>query len=77
VQRASPSGWSVRTDVTPAGGLKPIWEYPNAHVDEFVQFMSDRAEVERWRHTFALYFGEVQGAPSPGWLGLHPGSPVT
>jgi ABC-type Fe3+ transport system substrate-binding protein len=77
VQRASPSGWSVRTDVTPAGGLKPIWEYPNAHVDEFVQFMSDRAEVERWRQTFALYFGEVQGAPSPGWLGLHPGSPVT
>jgi ABC-type Fe3+ transport system substrate-binding protein len=77
VQQASSNGWSVRTDVPPAGGLRPIWEYPNAHVDEFVQFMSDRAEVERWRQTFALYFGEVQGAPSPGWLGLHPGRSVT
>jgi ABC-type Fe3+ transport system substrate-binding protein len=77
VQAGSFNGWSVRTDVTPTGGLKPIWEYPNAHVDEFAQFVSDRAEVERWRQTFALYFGEVQGAPSPGWLGLHPGQPAT
>lgn len=77
VQQASSNGWSVRTDVPPAGGLRPIWEYPNAHVDEFAQFMSDRAEVERWRQTFALYFGEVQGAPSPGWLGLHPGRSAT
>jgi ABC-type Fe3+ transport system substrate-binding protein len=77
VQRASSSGWPVRTDVAPAGGLDPIWEHPNAHVDEFEQFMSDRAEVERWRQTFALYFGEVQGDPSPGRLGLHPGRPVT
>jgi ABC-type Fe3+ transport system substrate-binding protein len=73
VQQAAPSGWSVRTDVTPAGGQKPIWDYPNAHVDHFDQFMADRAEVERWRQTFTLYFGEVQGPPSPGWLGLHPG----
>jgi len=36
-------------------------------------FMADRAEVERWRQTFSLYFGEVVGAPTPGWLGLHPG----
>jgi len=77
VQKAAFNGWSVRTDVVPAGGLKPIWEYPGAHVDEFVEFMGDRAEVERWRQSFALYFGEVQGGPSPGWLGLHPGQPVT
>jgi hypothetical protein len=32
-----------------------------------------RAEAERWRQTFTLYFGEVHGAPTPGWLGLHPG----
>jgi ABC-type Fe3+ transport system substrate-binding protein len=75
VQRASPSGWPVRTDVAPAGGLDPIWEYPNAHVEQFEQFVSDRAEVERWRQTFALYFGEVRGDPSPGRLGLHPGRP--
>jgi ABC-type Fe3+ transport system substrate-binding protein len=73
VQRTSFDGWSVRTDVTPAGGLKPIWEYRNAHLDGFPRFMADRAEVERWKQTLALYFGEVQGAPTPGWLGLHPG----
>jgi ABC-type Fe3+ transport system substrate-binding protein len=73
VQQASFNAWSVRTDVIPAGGLKPIWEYPNAHLDGFPRFMADRAEVERWKQTFALYFGEVQGPPSPGWLGLHPG----
>lgn len=74
VQQSAFDGWSVRTDVTPAGGLKPIWQYPNAHLDGFPRFMADRAEVERWKQTFALYFGEVQGTPTPGWLGLHPGS---
>jgi len=73
VQQASFDGWSVRTDVTPPGGLRPIWEYPDAHLDQFPRFMADRAEAERWRQTFSLYFGEVQGAPTPGWLGLHPG----
>jgi len=76
VQNAAPDGWSVRTDVPPGDGLKPIWEYPSAHVDHFVQFMADRAEVERWRQTFTLYFGEVQGPPSTGWLGTHPGDQV-
>jgi ABC-type Fe3+ transport system substrate-binding protein len=74
VQASAFDGWSVRTDVAPAGGLKPIWEYPNADLDGFPEFMNDRAEAERWKQTFALYFGEVQGPPSPGWLGLHPGS---
>ncbi|MFJ3306971.1 ABC transporter substrate-binding protein [Streptomyces sp. NPDC086549] len=73
-QQASFNGWSVRTDITPPAGLKPIWEYPNAHVDGFPRFMADRAEVERWKQTFALYFGEVKGDPTPGWLGLHPGA---
>lgn len=74
VQQASFDGWAVRTDVRPQGGLKPIWEYPNAHLDGFPHFMADRAEAERWRQTFSLYFGEVQGPPSPGVLGLHPGA---
>ncbi|MEU9169844.1 ABC transporter substrate-binding protein [Streptomyces sp. NPDC048420] len=73
-QQNARNGWSVRTDVTPAGGLKPIWEYPNAHVDGFPKFMEDRAEVERMKQTFALYFGEVKGDPTPGSLGLHPGA---
>ncbi|ELP63036.1 ABC transporter substrate-binding protein [Streptomyces turgidiscabies] len=74
MQNNSFNGWSVRTDITPPAGLKPIWEYPNAHVDGFPRFMSDRAAVERWKQTFALYFGEVKGDPTPGTLGLHPGA---
>jgi ABC-type Fe3+ transport system substrate-binding protein len=73
-QAASRNGWSVRTDVTPYAGLKPVWEFPNAHVDGFPRFMQDRAAAERLRQTFSLYFGEVKGDPSPGWPGLHPGS---
>lgn len=73
-QQGSFNGWSVRTDITPPAGLKPVWEYPNAHIDGFPRFMADRAEVERWKQTFALYFGEVKGDPTPGWLGLHPGA---
>ena len=67
------NGWSVRTDVRPAGNLKPVWEYANAHVGEFPEFMADRALVERWRQTFVMFLGDVQGPPSPGVLGLHPG----
>ena len=73
VQKASWNGWSVRRDVRPEGNLRPIWDYPTANIVEFVAFMHNRAEVEHWKQTFALYFGEVQGRPSPGWLGLRPG----
>ncbi|MGH1553390.1 ABC transporter substrate-binding protein [Streptomyces sp. L7] len=73
-QQASFNGWSVRTDITLPAGLKPIWEYPNANIDGFPASWADRAAVERWKQTFALYFGEVKGDPSPGWLGLHPGA---
>jgi ABC-type Fe3+ transport system substrate-binding protein len=65
--------WSVRTDVTPHAGYRPIWDYPNANLDGFDTFMADRALVECFRQQLTLYVGEVTGAPSPGWLGLHPG----
>jgi len=68
------NGWSVRTDVTPAGDLPPIWTYSNGHLDGFPTFMADRALAEQYRQTYSLYIGEVQGAPSPGWLGLYPGA---
>ncbi|BBC38869.1 hypothetical protein SGFS_101630 [Streptomyces graminofaciens] len=72
-QKASFNGWSVRTDVTPNASLKPVWEIPDAHVDGFPRFMEDRANIERLKQTFALYFGEVKGDPTPGVLGLRPG----
>jgi ABC-type Fe3+ transport system substrate-binding protein len=65
--------WSVRTDVAPHAGYRPIWDYPNANVNGFDTFMADRALLERFRQQLTLYVGEVTGAPSPGWLGLHPG----
>ncbi|MFF5494438.1 ABC transporter substrate-binding protein [Streptomyces aquilus] len=73
-ERQTSSSWSVRTDVAAPTGLRPVWEYPNANVDGFPRFMEDRAKVEQLKQTFALYFGEVKGDPTPGWLGLHPGA---
>ena len=73
-ERQTSNSWSVRTDIAPPTGLKPIWDYPNANVDGFPRFMEDRAKVERLKQTFALYFGEVRGDPTPGWPGLHPGA---
>ncbi|ETK77786.1 hypothetical protein F442_16337 [Phytophthora nicotianae P10297] len=60
---------SVRTDINMANP----WEIPEANMAAFPLFMEDRAKVEQWKQTFALYFGEVHGEPSPGVLGLHPG----
>lgn len=64
--------WSVRTDVAPPKGYKHIWEYNNTDPAAFAKFMQDRSAVERFRSQMTLYFGEVKGDPSPGWLGLHP-----
>jgi ABC-type Fe3+ transport system substrate-binding protein len=64
--------WSVRTDVAPPKGYRPIWEYRNANLDGFERFMSDRRLVESFRQQLTLCVGEVHGAPSPGWLGPHP-----
>jgi len=68
------SGWSVRTDIGPVGGLPPIWEYENAFLYDFPMFMEDRQQVEAWRQTFALFFGDTQGEPTPGRLGFRPGA---
>ncbi|POM67153.1 ABC Superfamily [Phytophthora palmivora] len=60
---------SPRTDIN----TKKPWNIPEANMAAFSKFMEDRATVEQWKQTFALYLGEVQGKPSPGWLGLYPG----
>ncbi|EGZ28075.1 hypothetical protein PHYSODRAFT_258322 [Phytophthora sojae] len=57
---------SPRTDIKP-------WDIPEANMAVFPKFMEDRAAAEEWRQTFTLHIGEVQGKPSPGWIGLHPG----
>ncbi|CAK4637039.1 hypothetical protein LEN26_000143 [Aphanomyces euteiches] len=63
---------SVPTDIPPPTGYKFAWEYANANSLEFAKFMEDRANVERLKFTFGLYFGEVQGPPTPGVYGVHP-----
>ncbi|KAG7401939.1 hypothetical protein PHYBOEH_009519 [Phytophthora boehmeriae] len=60
---------TVRTDINQTHP----WNIPEANMAAFPEFMADREKVEHWKQTFALYFGEVQGAPSPGVIGLHPG----
>ncbi|RLN31374.1 hypothetical protein BBO99_00006724 [Phytophthora kernoviae] len=60
---------SVRTDIN----VNKPWDIPEANMAAFPEFMEDREKVEIWKQTFALYFGEVQGDPTPGWPGLHPG----
>lgn len=46
--------------------------FPEANMAAFAKSMEDGEKVEQWQQTLALYFGEVQGAPTPGWLELHP-----
>jgi ABC-type Fe3+ transport system substrate-binding protein len=65
--------WPTRTDVAPADEYRPIWEYPNAYVDEFPQMMADRGAMERLRSELTQYIGEPQGPPSAGVQGLYPG----
>jgi ABC-type Fe3+ transport system substrate-binding protein len=54
--------WSVRRDVAPPAGLKPLSSYTNTDPDAFARFMSDRAEVERFRSRVERYVGRVEGA---------------
>lgn len=64
--------WSVRTDVQAPAGYKPIWEYDNANLKGFEEFMSNREEVERFKAQIQLYVGDVQGESSAGNRGLTP-----
>jgi ABC-type Fe3+ transport system substrate-binding protein len=68
--------WSVRADVTPPAGLKPLADYHTTDPLAFPKFMSDRAAVERFKSQVELYVGAVQG-PNPAdpqnTLGRTPG----
>lgn len=64
--------WSVRTDVPAPAGYKPIWQYPNANLKGFEQFMGDRAALEQFRSQVRLFVGDVKGESSAGELSLTP-----
>ena len=56
--------WSVRDDVAPPTGLKPLSSYKTTDPLAFPAFMRDRAAVERFRSQVQLYIGQVTG-PNP------------
>jgi ABC-type Fe3+ transport system substrate-binding protein len=69
--------WSVRKDVAPPTGLRPLASYKQTSVNNFAAFMANRAAVEQFRTQVQLYAGQVQG-PDPadptGSLGPAPGA---
>jgi len=75
-QLIAPWTWSVRKDVAPPAGLRPLATYHQTDVAGFQAFMSDRDAVERFRSQLQLYVGQVVG-PDPAdptnTLGLTPG----
>jgi len=56
--------WSVRQDVPPPAGYRPLVEYRNTSHVAFRDFMTDRAGVERFKSQIELYVGAPQG-PNP------------
>lgn len=63
-QQTSVPQWSVRSDVPPPPGYRPILAYGNTSHREFHEFMTDRAAVEQFRSQIELYVGAPQG-PNP------------
>jgi ABC-type Fe3+ transport system substrate-binding protein len=63
-QQTAVPQWSVRSDVPPPPGYKPILAYGNTSHLEFHRFMKNRAAVERFKSQIELYVGTPQG-PNP------------
>jgi ABC-type Fe3+ transport system substrate-binding protein len=53
--------WSVRNDVQPPAGLKPIFDYQLAN--DFRSFIVNERLVQEERKRFASYIGPPKGAP--------------
>jgi ABC-type Fe3+ transport system substrate-binding protein len=56
--------WSVRKDVPPPAGYKPLLEYSNTNPVGFHNWMKDRAAIEQFKSQIELYVGRPQG-PNP------------
>jgi ABC-type Fe3+ transport system substrate-binding protein len=63
-QQTAVPQWSVRSDVPPPPGYKPILAYRNTSHLDFHEFMKDRAAVEQFKSQIELYVGAPQG-PNP------------
>ena len=63
-QQTAVPQWSVRSDVPPPPGYRPILAYGNTSHLEFHEFMKNRAAVEQFKSQIELYVGAPQG-PNP------------
>jgi ABC-type Fe3+ transport system substrate-binding protein len=57
-QQAKFTGWSVRADVAPPAGLKPIFRYTLAN--NYADFVSDQTRLAELRKRFEGYTGPVK-----------------
>ncbi|PVZ96595.1 hypothetical protein BB558_007487 [Smittium angustum] len=56
--------WPTRQDIQPQGGLKKIYDYPNASPSEFIEFMKNTTHHQELRDKITQIIGPVIG-PSP------------
>ncbi len=59
--RLPPGYWSVRQDVAPPTGLRPVFEYNVAN--DFRAFVADEARLEELRRRYQEYIGPIRGEP--------------
>jgi len=59
-QQAKVGTWSVRSDVSPPAGFKPIFSY--LIVNDYVAFLSDQTKIADLRKRFEAYTGPVVNA---------------
>lgn len=65
--------WSVRTDVKPPPATAPSGTTRTPTSRASSVSCQTAPSPNGFRQQLTLYVGEVNGDPSPGWLGLHPG----
>lgn len=59
--QAARGTWSVRDDVAPPPGLKPIEAYSNTNPLDFIHWMRNRRHIHELRMQMQNIFGPVQG----------------
>lgn len=59
--QAARGTWSVRDDVVPPAGLKPIEAYNNTNPLEFIDWMRNRQRIHELRMQMQNIFGPVKG----------------
>ena len=60
-ERLPPGNWTVRRDMAPPAGFRPILEYNVAN--DFRAFVTDEARLEELRRRYETYIGPVRGDP--------------